>query len=92
MTTTKLSVMYGGSGAIEVTLPTGNTFRAQMRRNRRPHQTAQDVELNIQDAVTDALLNGQNSRVLGGGSVHETSFTAEQVAAMERAVQKGNKE
>ena len=80
-----LTVTYGGSGVVNIVLPSGKLFVAKMRRNARPHNTSEDIDINIRNAVKDALRHGQHWRVLGGGSVREVKFADDVVSAMEKA-------
>jgi len=80
----KIEVMYGGSGAVNVPLPSGKVFKAQFV-SPRPHRTSADVTANIKDAVEFALNKGQNWRVLRGGSIHDVEFDDEIIRRMESA-------
>jgi len=80
----KIEVLYGGSGAVNIPLPSGKVFKARFV-SPRPHRTAADITANIKDAVEFALDKGQNWKVLRGGNVHDVEFDEIQIRRMESA-------
>jgi len=80
----KIEVLYGGSGVVNVPLPSGKVFKARFVSPRH-HRTSADVTANIRDAVAVALSQGQALRVLRGGHVHDVEFDDEIIRRMESA-------
>lgn len=80
----KIEVLYGGSDAVNIPLPSGKVFKARFVSPRQ-HRTSADVTANIRDAVEFALDKGQNWRVLRGGHVHDVEFSEREIRRMESA-------
>jgi len=80
----KIEVLYGGSGVVNIPLPSGKVFKARFVSPRQ-HRTSADVTANIRDAVAFALDKGQAWKVLRGGSIHDVEFDDEIIRRMESA-------